>query len=143
MFKNKGYKGFYAGAVPNFTRCLMKNSYRYPLMVGLPGFYREHLPGFIKEHKTFTKLLTGCSIALIEATLTCPVERLKVYFMTTEDKISYRQFFKDNSNRLGQELFRGFTPLFMRQAMAWVVFLETDLFVKNVIRKMMHYDPKE
>jgi hypothetical protein len=59
-------------------------------MVGLPGFYKDHLPESIKEHKHITKLMTGCSIALIEATLTCPVERLKVYFMTSNEKISYR-----------------------------------------------------
>jgi hypothetical protein len=75
------------------VRGLMKNSYRYPLMVGLPGFYKSHLPDSFKEHKYIAKLLTGCSIALIEATLTCPVERLKVFFMTTNEKITYRQFF--------------------------------------------------
>lgn len=42
--------GFYAGALPNFCRCLLKNSYRYPLMVGLPSFYKKHLPASIKEH---------------------------------------------------------------------------------------------
>ena len=82
--------------------------------------------------------MTGSSIALIEATLTCPIERLKVYFMTNENKISYRQFFQNNQNNLMKELFRGFGPLFMRQAMAWNVFLQTDLFVKNTIRKSMN-----
>lgn len=63
-------------------------------MVGLPGFYKAYLPESIREHKTLLKLMTGSSIALVEATLTCPVERLKVYFMTNQDKISYRQFFQ-------------------------------------------------
>ena len=72
------------------ARCLLKNTYRYPLMVGLPSFYKDHLPPSIKEHKTLTKLLTGTSIALVESILTCPIERLKVFFMTTNEKISYR-----------------------------------------------------
>lgn len=117
------------------VRCIMKNSYRYPLMVGLPGFYRDHLPKSIKDHKFYTKLLTGSSIALVEAVLTCPIERLKVYFMTNTDKITYRQFFKNNEGNLFRELFRGFTPLFMRQSMAWIVFLEADMLTKHVIRK--------
>lgn len=96
------------------TRCLLKNSYRYPLMVGLPNFYKSYLPDSIKEHKSLLKLLTGCSIALVEATITCPIERLKVYFMTTTEKISYRQFFKNNEHHLFKELFRGFGPLFAR-----------------------------
>ena len=116
-------KGFYAGALPNMTRCLLKNSYRYPLLVGLPNFYKNYLPDSIKEHKSLLKLLTGCSIALVEATLLCPIERLKVYFMTTNEKITYRQFFKNNEHHLFKELFRGFGPLFARQSMAWTVFL--------------------
>lgn len=76
------------------TRCILKNTYRYPLMVGLPSFYRDHLPDLVRKHKALLKLMTGMSIAMVEAFITCPIERLKVYFMTTPDKISYRQFFK-------------------------------------------------
>lgn len=39
IFKIKGFMGFYAGSLPNLTRCVLKNSYRYPLMVGLPSFF--------------------------------------------------------------------------------------------------------
>jgi hypothetical protein len=90
IYKNKGIKGFYAGALPNLARCMLKNSYRYPLMVGLPSFYKNNLPDSIREHRTLTKFLTGGSIAIVEATLTCPIERLKVYFMTNQDNITYR-----------------------------------------------------
>ena len=30
------YRGFYAGSMPNLGRVLVKNVYRYPLMIGLP-----------------------------------------------------------------------------------------------------------
>ena len=82
VYRVKGFIGFYAGSIPNLTRCLLKNSYRYPLMVGLPSFFQGHLPDIIKEKKVLVKLLTGTSIALVEAFITCPAERLKVYFMT-------------------------------------------------------------
>lgn len=64
-------------------------------MVGLPSFYKSYLPDSIKEHKSLLKLMTGCSIAFVEAIITCPIERLKVFFMTmpAENKITYRQFF--------------------------------------------------
>ncbi len=76
-------RGFYAGSLPNLTRVMLKNIYKYPLMVGLPRFYNQNLPQSMREHKWLQKLLTGCSIALTEACITCPVERVKVYFMTT------------------------------------------------------------
>lgn len=96
------------------ARCILKNTYRYPLMVGLPSFYNTKLPVSIRENKRLLRLMTALSIALVEATITCPIERLKVLFMTTNDKISYTQFFKSNSGNLFKELFRGYTPLFMR-----------------------------
>ena len=83
-------------------------------MVGLPTFYNTKLPVSIKENKKLLRLMTALSIALVEATITCPIERLKVLFMTTTDKITYNQFFKSNKGNLFKELFRGYTPLFMR-----------------------------
>ncbi len=38
--------------------------------------------------------------------------------------------------RLLKELFRGFTPLFVRQGISWSVFLQTDLIVKQTLRKV-------
>ena len=40
IYKTKGvFRGFYAGSMPNLGRILIKNAYRYPLMIGLPTFY--------------------------------------------------------------------------------------------------------
>ena len=131
-------RGFYAGGLTNLTRCILRNIYRYPLMMGLPAFYRNYLPQAIKDNKQLLRLLTGFSIAMIESTLTCPIERLKVYFMTAQHhkggELSYKQFFQENSGKLSKELFRGFTPLVMRQAITWTSFLQVDLFVKQRIR---------
>ena len=51
-------------------------------MVGLPNFYKARLPTKIKDNTSLLKLLTGGSIALVETALLCPVERVKVHFMT-------------------------------------------------------------
>eukprot|EP00347_Sterkiella_histriomuscorum_P019430 403341656 len=145
IYQTKGIKGFYAGSLPNLTRVLIKNSYRYPLMVGLPRFYNENLPPAISQNKPLQKLLTGSSIALVESVITCPIERTKVYFMTTQQKgLSYKHFYQNvvKGDKI-HELFRGFTPLFMRQSTAWIVFLQADLAVKSWIRKSMNIPEKE
>ena len=46
-------------------------------MVGIP----KALKTTISDDKIL-KFLTGFTIALIEASITCPLERTKVYFMT-------------------------------------------------------------
>ncbi|CDW73269.1 UNKNOWN [Stylonychia lemnae] len=143
IYQNKGIKGFYAGSLPNFTRVLIKNSYRYPLMVGMPNFYKNNLPRQIQDNKSIQKLLTGSSIGLVEATLTCPIERIKVYFMTVEKRLSYQQFFKIIKGNAFHELFRGFTPLFMRQSVSWMVFLQTDHLLKSQIRRIWNIKESE
>jgi hypothetical protein len=119
IYRTKGtIKGFYAGSLPNYARCLLKNCYRYPLLVGLPSFYKQQLPSEVKERTSVLKMLTGFSIALVESIILCPVERLKVYFMTKPtDSVhaSYASFFKSiEGPGFAKELFRGFTPLFAR-----------------------------
>jgi len=37
IYKEKGiYKGFFAGSLPNAGRVVIKNLYRYPVMIGMP-----------------------------------------------------------------------------------------------------------
>lgn len=138
IYSTKGLKGFYAGSLPNFARCVLKNSYKYPLLVGLPSLYNERLPDTIRQNKQILKLLTGASIALIETTILCPAERVKVYFMTQNLNQTYKGFFTSIRGNVWKELFRGYTPLFFRQSMNWTVFLQTDLFVKTQIRRTLN-----
>jgi hypothetical protein len=53
------------------------------------------------------------------------------------------EFFRTYKGTLGKELFRGFTPLFTRQAISWTVFLQTDFFVKQTIRKAYTITPEQ
>ena len=102
------------------------------------------MPKAIREREHLMKLMTGVSIGLVEASLTCPVERVKVYFMTTTDtKLSYREFFSSLRGRVRKELFRGFTPLFVRQSISWSVFLQTDLAIKGWLRRIYGISHKE
>jgi hypothetical protein len=101
-------------------------------MISLPHFYEQKVVG--AENRKLSKLLAGFSIALIESFITCPIERAKVYFMT-EDVVSRggtkRLFKAAHGGSVVRELFRGFFPLLTRQSVAWVSFLQADLFVKK------------
>jgi hypothetical protein len=61
---------------------MVKNFYRYPLMVGLPAFSQKHFPERYKDNKSLQKLTAGFGIAAVESIILCPFERLKTYFMT-------------------------------------------------------------
>ena len=88
IYQTRGvFDGFYSGSLPNFTRMLLKNLYRYPLMISLPKFFEEHVSLVGIENRKVSKLLTGFTIAIIESLLICPVERAKVFFMTYDKKL--------------------------------------------------------
>ena len=107
IYNIKGMSGFYVGSQPNLARCLVRNCYKYPLLVGLPKFYEDKL----SISGSPLKLLTGFSLAFGESIISCPLERAKVYFMTSKEITSYSQFFDMVKGNRRKELFRGFTPL--------------------------------
>lgn len=79
------------------------------------------------------------SIAVIESYILCPFERLKTYLMTTQGSSqagfkSYLQMSSSN-NSLISDLYRGVGSLVLRQMVAWIYFLQADLFFKQKIRK--------
>jgi hypothetical protein len=69
------------------TRLIARNSYKYPLLIGLPEYYRKH----VTNEKTL-RLLTGFSVALIESLITTPIERTKIYLMTHKGDTLNRDF---------------------------------------------------
>jgi len=80
IYREKGvYKGFYAGSLPNATLKMLKNIYRYPLMIGMPRLIETN---FNFGNQRVQKGLTGISIAMIESMILCPFERVKTYLMT-------------------------------------------------------------
>ena len=86
IYKEKGImKGFYAGSIPNLTRLICRNSYKYPLLMGLPDLFTNKFPNLQDKERTL-KLMTSLSIALIETTINCPIERTKTFVMTQSYK---------------------------------------------------------
>jgi hypothetical protein len=108
------------------ARIVLKNIYRYPLMVGMPKFLEDTLH---LQNKTLQKGLAGFLIATVESLILCPFERLKTFMMTQEGG-SWSQTFKSEKetrgNSLLREMFRGYLPLLCRQCVAWVAFLSAD-----------------
>ena len=88
IYAEKGiYRGFYAGSLPNLTRVVLKNVYRYPLMIKMPNLIQSRVK-IAKNDRKVAKALTGLSIAAIESFILCPVERLKVILMTKNNNNS-------------------------------------------------------
>jgi len=96
IYKEAGFKGFFVGLIPNGTRLILKQSYRWPLMLFLPPFYQRicssysphlesqsYLAAALEPSVMIPKILTGGTIGVVEAAIVCPLERLKVISMTS------------------------------------------------------------
>lgn len=138
IFAEKGFKGFYSGAIPNGFRICSKQAYRWPLMLALPNFFERNIPkSFQERYSTINQIATGLTIAHAETFFICPFERLKVYLMTTPDKESgiIRQFFNTHRGQLWKEATRGLNAVYLRQMTSWVSFLVADKKFKDMERE--------
>ena len=68
--------------MPNLARVMVRNIYKYPLLVCLPDFFKRNSPGPLRHNEQTLKLATGFTIAAIETTIMCPIDRVKTYLMT-------------------------------------------------------------
>ncbi len=145
IYADKGIRGFYAGALPNGTRMVIKQSYRFPMMVSFPEFYSTRLPEGVKKNLPHAEdALTGVTIASLESGVITPLERLKVMIMTSDKaNRSVLKFFSENKSHVFQELFRGFKACFLRQVVTWSTFSVADAFFKKKARELTNKKEKE
>lgn len=137
VFTASGWRGFYAGAIPNSVRAAIKQSYRWPMMVYLPPYLQEILPKRItKDSPTAVKTSAGLVIAHFETFAIAPLERLKVELMTApKEKRQLTHFFEDKRGELRRTLYKGTTAVYARQMASWVSFLAADGYFKSIERK--------
>ena len=115
----KGWLGFYSGAIPNVMRVMLKQAYRYPLMIALPVVF-----GTITPSVTYISIATGLSIALLEVWVITPLERFKIWLMTCQNSsFGIKAFFKAIRNDVVHSLYRGLKITAIRQIVSWITFL--------------------
>jgi hypothetical protein len=137
IVKLHGFKGLYSGCIPNGVRLMVKQAYRWPMMLAFPQFFKTHLPQHLQnDYPSSAKLATALSIAHLETFIICPLERLKVYLMTADrHKKGIIEFYQNHQRHIGKEVLRGIQAVYLRQITAWVSFLLTDEKLKNWEKK--------
>jgi hypothetical protein len=125
VYEIGGIKGFYAGAIPNGARLAIKQMYRYPMMARFPNDFKRLLSeDFKQKYPDAVPTATALTSASFETFIICPLERLKVFLMTNDQKgKTLREFFYVNKDQLHTELFRGVGAVYGRQIASWASFL--------------------
>lgn len=119
LYSRKGWLGFYSGAVPNVLRVMIKQAYRYPLMVALPVIYSNIFNTLI-----VVSVATGLTVALLEGAIITPLERFKVWLMTFPRASGGISAFIDVArHHVVAVIYQGLGVTVVRQVVSWVTFL--------------------
>lgn len=130
-WKNYGIQGFYSGALPNATRVAIKQTYRYPMMIGLPHVYKDM---FFKdkENTVAQKGITSLTIASFECFVLTPLEKFKVVLMTNKEK-NIRTIWSEANQSL-KMFMRDINIVYPRQMIAWGTYMIPEEMLKNFVR---------
>lgn len=136
VMEQKGWRGFYSGILPNGFRMGFKQAYRWPMMIFLPGIYE----GLFPDDSYKRKIATGLTIANLEVGIISPLERLKVWLMTST-RIEKRQihlFATENKGSVTRAFFKGSSATLLKQNVSWVSFLTADEFFKKQMQAWLN-----
>lgn len=138
IYLQRGFKGFYDGALPNLGKRCFKESYRWPAVALFHSFWDYILPEKAKLEGAGTKLATAGCIAGIETFIVLPLERLVVSKVNEE---GYINFFKRQFSKEGiPSLYHGVTAAFFRHLIVWSTFMITNHYVKREFKRL---DPNQ
>jgi hypothetical protein len=133
IYQTKGLRGFYRGYVPNTLRVIIKQIYRWPMMLFIP-IGLESMKVFPQSE--MNKMITAILIAHFECFIITPLERIKVWLMTNyKSKSGLLYFFMKNKRTLGTQLMAGLRPVYAKQMVSWITFLVADDFFRGKARK--------
>ena len=138
IYRTNGLAGFYRGYVPNTLRVVLKQIYRWPMMLFIP-LGLDSLNLF--KRSEMNKMVTALVIAHFECFIITPLERIKVWLMTSfKGKGGVLYFFTKNKRTLGSQLLAGLRPVYAKQMVSWVTFLVADDYFRTKAHKYFKTD---
>lgn len=123
MREEKGWRAFYNGFSLNLIRIMIKQAYRWPLWISIMSFYKNLLP---QTNEILRQTVTGFTVSFAELLIITPLERIKVWLMTThsQEETKVINYFKKRFNFF--DLYTGFLSMLIRQGLSWSSFLASS-----------------
>jgi hypothetical protein len=123
LFQKEGASAFYKGLPAQLIKTSIKQAWVWPVITGIPAYLKRHN---IKELPQ--QILTGLSIATIDAAITTPLERVKIRSASTgKSRFSLDDVYKNG--------WRGFTIHWAKLSVNWVTFLVAQKHLRDRYRK--------
>lgn len=123
IIQNEGISTFYQSLFPKLGQAALREFWRWPMIVSIPVLLTPHrLTDFQKQS------ITGLSIASLDATVTTPLEKLKVQLASRgKTTLSLKNIYQDG--------WQGYSSHLMKLSVSWVTFLTVQKHLRNKAQK--------
>ncbi len=119
LFKEEGIRGFYRGLSPQLVKTSIKQAWVWPIITTMPQTLDRYEIGDFQK-----QAMTGMSIAIIDASVTTPLERAKILSAASSTK-KYSVF------DMYKEGWRGYSTHLSKLSVNWVVFLTAQKHLRD------------
>lgn len=119
IFREGGAGAFYKGLSPELFKTSIRQVWVWPLMTEMPKFFKEY--GFKNLE---AQILTGLSIATVDAIITAPLEKAKVFSALTGKSSSLGTHVSKNG-------WQGFSAYWMKRSVGTVTFLTAQAYFRD------------
>lgn len=119
LHHKEGIGVFYKGLAPQLLKTSIKQIWCWPIITGMPPVLQKYQIANLEQ-----QMITGLSIATIEAIISTPLERAKIVS-------AFRGTSKFCLNKPYKEGWRGFTTHWSKLSVNWVAFLAAQKYLRD------------
>jgi hypothetical protein len=119
IFKQEGASAFYRGMTPQLIKTSLKQMWCWPMITGIPSFLQTYGLGDMQQ-----QVLTGLSIATVDAFITTPLERAKILSaLVGKSSFSLANVYKEG--------WQGFSTYWTKRSINMITFLTAQKYLRD------------
>lgn len=135
--QRKSIFGFYQGGSANFSRTIIKEAYRTPARGALLAYFTALYPA---TERATRSVLTSFAMAVLDSIIVAPLERLKVWTMTSamsEKRLikCYLLRTKKSHLPLYRDLYKGTSASLLRSTVSWCSYLVPESIIRDEVSR--------
>lgn len=131
LFKEGGLRALYRGFVPQLTKMTIKQTWCWPVMMGLPSYLENSRT--VNVRPMTSQLLTGLALAVIDAGLTTPLEKIRIRSITRN--LTFHDYMQ---LKFLKKAWKGTGIQCSKLAVNWSTFLISQRYFRDEYRAVTH-----
>lgn len=130
IYREQGLKGYYRGLAPKITQIIIKDWWRWPSIIYLPGYLEKNY----SLSPLHAQIATGLIVSNVDTLITAPLERYRIKTITgtlsPDKKTLFQKVFHGG--------WKGLAPYWCRATVGWVTYSIAQRFVRDNYKNNTH-----